>query len=336
MRETVNISVLGAGSWGTAIANLLAKKGYEVTLWVRNKELLKDIERKRENEAYLKGIKIHGSIKLENDLRRAVPNKSVIVIAIPVVFLREMLGSVDSKVDSYVVSLSKGIETETFLTATEIIKDILGIEDSKIAALSGPNFALEVAKGLPTATVLASCNLETAKFLQTAFSTSRFRVYTSRDVKGVELCGAMKNVMAIASGISDGLNLGLNARASLITRGLSETIRLGSLFGAKKETFMGLSGIGDLVLTCTGDLSRNRTVGLEIARGKNIRDILYKMKMVPEGINTTKAVYEYSLKNNIDLPITKEVYNVIYKGKNPMEALDALMNRPLKEENYLL
>ncbi len=336
MKEMLDISVLGAGSWGTAIANLLAKKGHKVTLWVRSKKLLKNIEKKRENELYLKGVKIIDSIELENDLEKAVYKKNVIAIAIPVAFLRKILSSIKSNVDSYIVSLSKGIEIETFSTSTEIIKDILNIEKFRIAALSGPNFALEVAKGLPTATVLASISQETARFLQAVFSTSRFRVYTSSDIKGVELCGAMKNVMAIASGISDGLNLGLNARASLITRGLSETMRLGLLFGAQKETFMGLSGIGDLVLTCTGDLSRNRTVGLEIARGRRIDDILSEINMVPEGVNTTKAVYKYSLKNNIDLPITKEVYNVIYNRKSPLEALDSLMNRPLKDESYLL
>ncbi len=336
MKRIFDISVLGAGSWGTTIANLLAKRGHRVTLWVRNEELLEKIKEKRENGTYLRGIKIHDSIGLENDVNKAVDDKDIVAIAIPVVFLRETLSLMKYKMESYVISLSKGIETDTFSTATEIIRDTLNIEESKIAALSGPNFALEVAKNLPTATVLASKNQEAAKFLQTVFSTSRFRVYTSSDIRGVELCGAMKNVMAIASGISDGLNLGLNARASLITRGLSEIIRFGLLFGAKKETFMGLSGIGDLVLTCTGDLSRNRTVGLEIAKGKLIKDILSKMNMVPEGVNTTKAVYEYSLRNNVDLPITKEVYEVIYKGKNPMEALDTLMNRPLKEENYLL
>ncbi len=336
MKKTFNISVIGAGSWGTAIANLLAKNGHKVTLWVRNKKLLNEIKEKRENEAYLKGVKLHSSIEFEGDLNKALLDKDVVAIAIPVPFLRETLKGADFRINSYVVSLSKGIETETFETATEVIKSTLDLDGSKIAALSGPNFALEVAKGLPTATVIASKNKETAKLLQKIFSNNRFRVYTSSDIKGVELCGAMKNIMAIAAGISDGLNLGLNARASLITRGLSEIMRLGFLFGAQKDTFMGLSGIGDLVLTCTGNLSRNRTVGLKLAKGEKMEEILLSMNMIPEGVNTTKAVFEYTLKNNIDLPITKEVYEVIYNNKNPMDALDSLMSRPLKEENYLL
>ena len=336
MKKTFNISVIGAGSWGTAITNLLAKNGHKVTLWVRDKKLLTVLKEKRENETYLRGIKLHSSIEFENSLEKAFLNKDVIAIAIPVPFLRETLKGVGFKINAYVVSLSKGIETETFLTATEILKSVLNAEGSKVATLSGPNFALEVAKGLPTATVVASKSKETAKLLQMIFSNNRFRVYTSDDIKGVELCGAMKNIMAIATGISDGLNLGLNARASLITRGLSETMRLGFLFGAKKDTFMGLSGIGDLVLTCTGNLSRNRTVGLRLAKREKIQEILSSINMIPEGVNTTKAVYNYALKNNIDLPITKEVYEVIYNNKDPLEALDSLMNRPLKEENYLL
>ncbi len=336
MKKTFRISVIGAGSWGTAIANLLAKNGHSVTLWVRDEKLLNEIKEKRENEVYLKGIKLYSSIEFESDLKKALLDKDVISIAIPVPFLRETLKGVGFRVNSYVVSLSKGIETETFLTATEVIKDTINLDESKIAALSGPNFALEVAKGLPTATVIASKDKETAQFLQRVFSNNRFRVYTSSDTKGVELCGAMKNIMAIAAGISDGLDLGLNARASLITRGLSETMRLGFLFGAQKDTFMGLSGIGDLVLTCTGNLSRNRTVGLRLAKGEKIDEILSSMNMIPEGVNTTKAVYEYALKNNLDLPITKEVYEVIYNNKDPLDALDSLMNRPLKEENYLL
>ena len=336
MKKTLSISVIGAGSWGTAIANLLAKNGHRVTLWVRDKKLLNTMIETRENEIYLKGIKLYSSIEFENDLKKAFINKDVIAIAIPVPFLRKTLKGVGFRVNSYVISLSKGIETETFSTATEVVKSTLGIDESKISTLSGPNFALEVAKGLPTATVIASKNKETAQFLQRVFSNNRFRVYTSSDIKGVELCGAMKNIMAIAAGISDGLNLGLNARASLITRGLSETMRLGFLFGAQKDTFMGLSGIGDLVLTCTGNLSRNRTVGLRLAKGEKIEDILSSMNMIPEGVSTAKAVFEYALKNDLDLPITKEVYEVIYKSKNPMEALDSLMKRPLKEENYLL
>ncbi len=336
MRKTYRITVVGGGSWGTAIANLLGNNGHDTILWVRNRELLTVLKEKRENPIYLKGVKLSRNILFSNNLEESLKNRDIVAFAIPVSFLRGVLKEIKQKPNGMAVSLSKGIEIDSFMTPTEVIKESLGIHEDSLAALSGPNFAREVAQSLPTATVVASKNKETAMAVQDAFSSPTFRVYTTSDVKGVELCGAMKNIIAIASGISDGLSLGLNARASLITRGLAEIVRFGSRFGAKRETFMGLAGVGDLILTCTGNLSRNRSVGLRLANGETIEAILSSSKMVPEGVSTVKAVYMYSKEISVELPITQEVYRIIYEGKNPKEAVKSLMNRPLKEEYYLL
>ncbi len=336
MKRTYKITVVGGGSWGTAIANLLGSSGHDTILWVRDRELLKTLKERRENTTYLKGVKLSSNIVFSGNLEDSIKNRDIVALAIPVSFLRGVLKEINQKPKGIVVSLSKGIEIDSFMTPTEVIKESLGIHEESLSALSGPNFAKEVAQFLPTATVVASKSKETATAVQDAFSTPTFRVYTTDDVKGVELCGAMKNIIAIASGISDGLNLGLNARASLITRGLAEIVRLGRKFGAKSETFMGLAGVGDLILTCTGSLSRNRSVGLRLARGETIEDILSSSKMVPEGVSTVKAVYFYSKKLSTELPITQEVYKIIYERKNPKEAVKSLMNRPLKEEYYLL
>jgi len=336
MRKTYRISVVGAGSWGTTIANMLAKNGHIVTLWVRSNGLLNQLIYSKENTIYLKGVKLDENIYFTGDLSYAFKDKDIIAIAVPVLFLRNTLKDINFSVESIILSLCKGIEVESLFTPTEIIKNVIKVNEQKLAVLSGPNFASEVAKSLPTATVIASENRKIATLLQKIFASETFRVYTSCDIKGVEICGAMKNVMAIASGISDGLNLGHNARASLITRGIAEMIRFGKQLGARMETFMGLAGIGDLILTCTGNLSRNRTVGMRLARGENINEILKTMKMVPEGVSTTKAINEFARKSGLDLPITVEVYKIIYEHKKPIEALKNLMNRPLKEENYLL
>ncbi|AEA33837.1 NAD(P)H-dependent glycerol-3-phosphate dehydrogenase [Hippea maritima] len=336
MRKIYNIGVLGAGSWGTTIANLLSINGHNVVLYVREDELFKEIKKTRINNIYLNGIKLSERLKFSQDVNETANKKDIIVSAIPVKFLRDTLKKISCNIEGVVISLSKGIENETFCRPSQIIGKTLGIEIDRVAALSGPNFAKEVALKLPTATVIASTNKETAILTQNAFSNSYFRVYTSNDIAGVEICGALKNIMAIASGVSDGLNLGDNARASLITRGLSEISRLGLKLGAKQETFMGLAGIGDLMLTATGSLSRNRTVGLRIAKGEKIKVILESMKMVPEGVNTTKSVYNLSKEKNIDMPITNEIYKILYEGKKPFDALKDLMNRPLKAENYLL
>ncbi|WP_025209897.1 NAD(P)H-dependent glycerol-3-phosphate dehydrogenase [Hippea sp. KM1] len=336
MRRTLKIGVLGAGSWGSAIANLLAINGHDVLLYVRERDLFEQLKARRINTVYLDGVVLNERLKFTNNITEAAEDKDVVVSAIPVKYLRETLKLISLPVEGLVVSLSKGMENETFCRPSEIIQNSLKIPNDRVVVLSGPNFAKEVAKGLPTATVVASTSRPSARLIQEAFSNSFFRVYTSDDVVGVEVCGALKNIMAIASGISDGLNLGDNARASLITRGLSEISRLGLKLGAKSQTFMGLAGIGDLLLTATGNLSRNRTVGLRIAKGEKLSDILQSMKMIPEGVNTARSVYNLSQKEGIDMPITAEVYEILYKDKDPLKALNDLMSRPLKEENYLL
>ncbi|WP_022670173.1 NAD(P)H-dependent glycerol-3-phosphate dehydrogenase [Hippea alviniae] len=330
----LRVGVVGAGSWGSAISILLAKNGHNVSLYVREEEIRESIKRKRVNPVYLPNVEFPKNIEALGDINETVRDKDFIVFVVPVKYLRATVEQIKEKILSPVISLSKGMENETFCRPSQIIENTLKIE--KIAALSGPNFALEVAKGLPTATVVASKKKETAEFFQKAFSCETFRVYTSNDIVGVEICGALKNIMAIAAGISDGLKLGHNARASLITRGLAEIMRFGKVFDAKRETFMGLAGIGDLMLTATGNLSRNRRVGLELAENKSKEEILNSMKMVPEGINTTKSVYEFAQRNDIEMPITSEIYKILFENKNPKEALRDLMNRPLKEENYLL
>jgi len=329
------VSVIGAGSWGCAFASLLAQNGVDTCLFVRKNEVLESLKRQRIHPHYLPGVKLSESIVFTGSIAEAMERADVVVMAVPVKYMRTVLHGLLNFVQNRHVflSLSKGIENETFLRPTGIITDVLGVDESRTAALSGPNFALEVAKGLPTATVIASTNQRLAKALQRLVSCSNFRAYTSDDVIGVEVAGAMKNVIAIASGISDGLGLGYNAKASLITRGLAEISRLGLMFGARRDTFMGLAGIGDLVLTCTGDLSRNRRVGLVIAKEGRPEDFLGPSGMVAEGINTVRSAYEISLKKGIEMPITTEVYRIIYQKKDPQQAVFELMSRPLKSEN---
>lgn len=334
MKEIHRISVIGSGSWGTTLSDMFARNGIKTTLYVRNKNLYKTMLQTGENSVYLKSIKLDKRLNLTNSLSSALEKSDIIVISIPVKYLRKSLEALKGCVrDNHIfVSSSKGIENDTFFRPSEIISDVLDINKDRIAVISGPNFAKEVARKLPSATVLASSNKKTAKMLQQLFNNNYFRVYTSQDIVGVEICGALKNIIAIASGISDGLNLGHNAKASLITRGIAEMTKFGLNFGAKQETFMGLAGIGDLVLTCTGDLSRNRTVGLEIVKKRDINNVLDSMVMVAEGVNTVKSVFKWSLKNGVDMPISKGVYDILYNAKNPEDAVEELMKRPLKSE----
>ncbi len=334
MKEIYRVSVIGSGSWGTTLSDMFARNGIETTLYVRNKDLYKTMLQTSENSVYLKSIKLDKRLNLTNSLSFAVEKSDIIVISIPVKYLRQSLEALKGYVrdDHIFVSSSKGIENDTFFRPSEIINDVLSIDKDKIAVISGPNFAKEVARQLPSATVLASSNKNIARMLQQLFNNSYFRIYTSNDIKGVEICGALKNIIALASGISDGLNLGHNAKASLITRGIAEMTKFGLHFRAKKETFMGLAGIGDLVLTCTGDLSRNRKVGIEIVKKRDINRVLDSMVMVAEGVNTVKSVFEWSLKNGVDMPIAKGVYEILYNAKNPEDAVEELMKRPLKSE----
>ena len=328
----IEIGILGDGGWGTTLAIHLAKKGYPVNLWGPFSDYLEIMDKKRENIKFLPGIKIPSSVKIVKEEEFLVKESSIIVIAIPSKYLRSVLKKF-SHFDFHnrqILSVVKGIEYDTYLRPSQIIEEILG--KIEISVLSGPSIAQEVARGNPTAVVIASSDLSLAKKLQRIFSTSSFRVYIHSDVLGVELGGALKNIIAIACGISDGLGFGTNTKSALLTRGLVEIIRLGVKLGARPETFLGLSGMGDLVTTCFSHYSRNRGVGEKIGKGGKIKDILEKMEMVAEGVLTTKAVYELSKKYKVEMPITEQVYKVLYENKSPFKAMEELMTRRLKEE----
>ena len=331
----MRIGVIGAGSWGTTLANLLAKKGFTTALWVYEEELIPSIATKKENHLYLPGIELDGNIVPTGSLQEACHNKDIILNVTPSQIVRQILQQIRDYLSpqAVLISASKGIENTTLLTMSEVIREVFSFHDgSRIAVLSGPSFALEVSREIPTAVTIASENQERAQQLQQVFSTPYFRVYTNSDVVGVELGGSLKNVIALAAGISDGLRFGYNTRAALITRGLAEISRLALKMGASPLTLSGLSGLGDLVLTCTGELSRNRTVGMKLGEGVKLDQILKDMKMVAEGIKTTRSTYDLSRKLNVPMPITEQVYNILYQGKDPKEAVTELMTRDLKVE----
>jgi glycerol-3-phosphate dehydrogenase (NAD(P)+) len=333
--DDLKIAVLGAGSWGTAIADLLGSKGFQISLWVYEKEVKDQIERFQENKLFLPGHKLSGNILPSNDLAAVVTDKNLIVIVVPSHLMRAMTEKMAGHLadGTVMVSASKGIEQKTHLTMSGVIKENLPeVAEDRLAVLSGPSFAKEVVQKMPTS-VTASCkNSDCADMVQHVFATPYFRVYTSNDVVGVELGGAVKNVIAIAAGILDGLGLGLNARAALITRGMTEVRRLGLHLGANPRTFTGLAGFGDLVLTCTGNLSRNYTVGIKLGRGQKLKDILNEMHMVAEGVKTAKSVYNFSRKLKVEMPICHEIYRILYEDLAPKEAVYRLMTRALKQE----
>jgi len=326
-----DVAVIGAGSWGTTLAHLLGEKGYEVSLWAYEKELADEINLTRINRTYMPGIPLSDNITATVNLKEAVGKARYVLNVVPTQFTRSVFDGLSMHLsrDSIIISASKGIENGTLKTVSFIIEELTG---QKVAALSGPSFALDVINKLPTAVTIASDDPERGGILQELFNTDYFRVYTNTDVYGVELGGALKNVMAIASGISDGLGLGASTRAALITRGLAEMIRLGVSTGAKEKTFGGLSGLGDLVLTCTGTLSRNYRVGYKLGRGEKLSDILLHMKMVAEGIATSKSAYELSRKHDVEMPIIEQIYKVVNEDKRPDSAVKELMMRSLKAE----
>lgn len=328
-------AVLGAGSWGTTLAWLLGEKGNQTYLWMRSCELKGSIAENHENLTYLPGVLLPRTLVPSCSLKETLEGASIIVSAVPSHGLRAVLEQAKPFIqkDSIIVSATKGIEEGTNLTPSGIIKETLsGASYGAIVVLSGPSFAKEVAVRLPAAISAASESAEAASVIQKAFSTSFFRVYTNHDVPGVETGGAMKNVIAIASGISDGLGLGNNARAALITRGIAEITRLGVRLGAKAQTFAGLSGLGDLVLTCTGRMSRNYTVGFDIGQGRSLGEITGSMRMVAEGVRTSRAARDLARSLGIEMPITEAVCGVLYEGKPPREAVYELMVRELKGE----
>lgn len=329
-------AVVGAGSWGTAFSLLLSRQGFNPKLWVREKEVFESIVKRRVNEIFFPEFKVPPQVSPVQDMEEAVEEAEIIFVAVPSRFCRRVFLEMASclRPGQVVVSLTKGIEEGSLKRMTEIMTEVFPPR-VKLAVLSGPSFAREVAAGLPTAVVCASETREVAASIQGMISGLNFRVYTSSDVKGVELAGAIKNVIALAAGISDGLGLGHNARASLITRGLFEIAKLGLKLGARYETFFGLAGIGDLVLTCTGHLSRNYQVGLQLGQGKKLTEILAGMKMVAEGVSTAISVNQLARREEVDMPICQEVYRVLYEQKDPRSSLVDLMTRTLKAEGLV-
>lgn len=333
--SSINIGVVGAGSWGTALANLLASKGFSIDLWVFEKEVISQIRESGENQFFLPDIKLSANLKPHNDLAAVVSNKDLLLVVVPSHVMRQttlqMARHVSPK--TVIASASKGIENQTYLTMTGVLRETLPqVPSEHLAVISGPTFAREVALNLPTVVTAASKDMESAALVQQVMATPYFRVYTSDDVVGVELGGSLKNVIAIAAGVIDGLHLGLNTRAALITRGMTEIRRLGLKMGANPRTFTGLAGYGDLILTCTGDLSRNHTVGKKIGEGRKVNDILGEMRMVAEGVKTAKSVYDLSRKLGVEMPISHEIYRILYEDLHPKEAVFRLMTRDLKPE----
>jgi glycerol-3-phosphate dehydrogenase (NAD(P)+) len=326
-------AVLGDGAWGTAIALLLAGNlEHRVSLWSARPENGRILRDRRENIRLLPGVPIPVSVRLTMDVREATDGADLFIAAIPTVYLRSTLGPVAAALgsDRPVLSLAKGLEIRTFQRPTEIIGDVLG--SSQVAVLSGPSHAEEVSRGLPTTLVAASTDPDLARWVQQRFSTDRFRVYTSQDVVGVELAGALKNVIGLAAGISDGLQFGDNAKAALLTRGLVEIARFGVALGAEHTTFFGLAGLGDLITTCFSRHGRNRHVGERLGKGEKLADILAGMTMVAEGVYTTRSVHEKALRMGIAMPVTDEVFRVLYENKDPLAAVNDLMLRAPKEE----
>ncbi len=328
------IAVIGAGSWGTAFANYLAEIGKKVFLWVREDDVYNQIKNERENKVFLPGIKLNENIFPVKDFESAIKPSSIVVIAIPSKFCKSIYKEISKYLNShYILSLTKGMDEEGERRLSELMKEYFPEEVSKkISVLSGPSFAKEFAEKHPTAVVVASEDLEVAKEIQKEFSSERLRIYVTDDLAGVEIGGALKNIIAISSGIASGMGFGYNTIASLITRGSIEIIRFGKVFSAREETFLGLSGIGDLMLTSFGPLSRNRTFGYEIGKGKTKDEILKNMRMVVEGLTTVKTVYRIAKKKKVEMPITEKVYEILYEGKSPERALKELMLRSLKKE----
>ncbi len=329
------IAIIGDGGWGTALAVELCKKGSSVSLWGAFKDYIEQIAKTRENVKFLKGVRIPEGINITALLDEALTGADIALLAIPSKYLRSILKQIKQvkQVSPIYVSAAKGIEGDTLMRPSEVIQDVLG-EDVKMAAISGPSIAIEVARELPTTIVASSQDVNLANEVQNILASERLRVYTSDDLIGVELGGSLKNIIAIAAGISDSLGFGANTKAAILTRGLAEITRLGVVMGAKRETFAGLSGMGDLVTTCISQYSRNRWFGEMLGQGKKAKDIVNKTEMVVEGVTTTKSAYELSHKYNIVMPITQEIYNVIYNNKSPKDVVKDLMLRSPKPECY--
>lgn len=329
-----NVSVIGAGAFGTALSIYSNKIGHKVKIWSFEKDLPDTVNQTGENKNYLPGIKIPETIQFTSDIEKALENSDLVIFACPSAFLRKTSEIAFKYIpqNAVILSAAKGLENETLYLMSQILTETLPTFSKQIAFISGPSFAREIANNLPTDLTCASINITTAEKIQDLLHSPMFRIYTTTDVIGVELGGALKNIIAVASGVADGLNLGGSARASLMTRGLAEISRLGSAMGANPMTFLGLSGVGDLILTCTGELSRNRTLGKRLAAGEKAIDIINSQSSVAEGYVTVKPVYYLAQKLNIDMPITTAVYKVCYENKDIVEEVKLLMNREKKEE----
>jgi len=331
----MRVAVIGAGGWGTALGIVAARAGREVRLWSRNASVVEDVNGRRVNGAYLEGHVVPEGVTATTEPRTALRGAEVVVLAAPSHATRALLGSMRGlfEPDAVFVSATKGVEVETGKRISEVVAEVLGEGAAgRFACLSGPSFAQEVAAGQPTAVVAASRDESLARRVQLAFSAHSFRVYTNPDVTGTELGGASKNVMALAAGMVAGLGLGTNTVSALVTRGLAEMTRLAVAEGGRLETLMGLAGLGDLVLTCTGGLSRNRFVGQELGRGRTLADVLAGMHEVAEGVRTTRAIRLLAARRGVEMPITEEVHAVLYDGKPARAAVESLISRPLKEE----
>ena len=332
---TAPLAIVGAGGWGTALAMTLARADRHVRLWVYEPELAVAMTDTRQNSFYLPGVAIPETVRISNSLRDVVQGCPVIVIAVPSSFFRTVAQQLVNVSDpgTIFVSATKGIENGSLMRMSEVLADVAGASATlQVAALSGPTFAPEVARGEPTALVIASPDEALRVRLQAELSTPRFRLYTNADRTGVELGGAVKNIIAIAAGVADGLGLGSNAMAALVTRGLAEITRLVVACGGRRETMSGLAGLGDLALTSYGALSRNRRVGFELGRGRKLEEITTSMRAIAEGVSTTKSTVELAARLNIEMPIVEKMYAVLYDGLRPQEALTDLMERKLKEE----
>ena len=336
------IAVIGAGSWGTALTKPIGDLGQTISLWGHRKEHVAELKATRQNKAYLPGYRLPQTVTPVSGLREAVEGHTIVIMVVPSHVFREVFTGLEPYLErgAYVISASKGIENDSLLTMTQVMEEILassantGERNIGTAVLSGPSFAKEVAAGIPTAVTVASLHKDTAIHIQRALSSHLFRVYAATDVIGLELGGALKNIIAIGAGICDGLGYGTNTRAALITRGLAEISRLGVSMGADPLTFSGLGGLGDLVLTCTGDLSRNRTVGLKLGQGKKLDTILSEMNMVAEGVKTTRSAWNLAKKVGVEMPILEQVYQVLYQDKPCKDAVRDLLARSLKEEQW--
>ncbi len=335
IQEPIEVGVVGAGSWGTTLALLLHENGHRITLWEYRPEIAAEMRRRRENFEFLPGVELPVAMNITSDLPQTVSQKQMVLLAVPSHLLRTAIRQVSGELvgDAMALSATKGIETDSLLQMSEVIAEEWKLPQERIGALSGPSLSREVNKGVPTTVVIASQSLANAEWAQRTFASPLFRVYASDDIVGVELGGALKNVIAIAAGISDGLGFGDNAKGALLTRGLSEIARLGVKMGGKPQTFMGLSGMGDLITTCVSDLSRNHHVGYQIGQGKKLKEVLSGMSMVAEGVKTTEAVLRLSRKYELPMPIVEVVYQILFEDKDPRQAVGELMMRRLKVED---